>query len=153
MILLSALSVSIKCDDNGTVYADGANVFSCINSLQTFTMPRATRVVAIRGGNGKGKAYIVAGFSSGFKTLSGSDSDKWKCIATLYSNWDDADYDDSEWSLAADKEPHDVDFVTGAIKIWTDEVKTSRYVYCRGHMGERTRIHVHVQYMYTCSSG
>ena len=134
--LFSGVSVDSRCDDRCTLYADGSRLFDFENRpLQINIIPRATRVVAIQGYNGRGRAFIAAGFSNGFKT----DTEKWKCTVEWSAGWNTAHYNDSHWSPAADMQRNDirgVDFVTGEKAIWTRVVKDNSYVYCRGYLGE-----------------
>ena len=133
--MLSGVSVDSRCDDRGTLYADGSKLFNFENrALQINIIPKATRVVSIQGHNGGGRAFIVAGFSNGFKT----DTEKWNCTAEWSAGWNTVHYDDSHWSPAKDMQRSDIqaDFVTGEKAIWTRVVKDNSYVYCRGYLGE-----------------
>ena len=132
--LFSGVSVHIRCDDNATLYADGYRIFHFGNAFAKNVIPKATRVVAVQGYNYWGHAFIVAGFSNGFKT----DTEKWKCTDQLYPGWKTAGYDDSHWSPASDQNQPDVDadFVTEERAIWTDNVFENSDVYCRGYNGD-----------------
>ncbi len=124
-------SVSVQSDETITVYADGVRVVDGDNTKKI--IPRATRVLAIRGLNSvKTGAYIAASFSTGFKTA----IDRWKCTNQEYPGWRNVDYDDTDWSPAVEYGPaRNVD----AQKIWTADTVTGQYVYCRGYFGKMIR--------------
>ena len=135
---MAGVYVSFRCDDRCKVYADGDKIIDQTDGYTINIIPRATRVVAIQGYNDRSGAYIVGGFSNGFQTVSGSD--KWKCTDQEYLEWKTAVYDDSGWSPAADHgSDSDIKFGSGATarKIWTKDIPTDSYVYCRGHIGEQ----------------
>lgn len=75
------------------MYADGIKMFDCENNDKYNVIPKAARVVSIRGYNRRGKAYFVATFSNGFKTISGSD--KWTCTDEEHPGWMAVDFNDS----------------------------------------------------------
>ena len=116
----------MRADDRATFYADGSNVANVKNRNTRNIIPRTTRVVAVQAYNGGARAFILAGFSNGFKT----DTVKWNCTDQLYTGRKTADYDDSHWSPAVDSGHFfDVDFVTDERAIWTEEVHDNSYVY------------------------
>ena len=130
----SGVSVHSRCNETATLYADGSRIFDCGNSFTRNIIPKTTRVVAVKGHNDGGRAFIVAGFSNGFKT----DTEKWKCTDQLYPDWKTAGYNDSLWSPASDQNrtEFDADFVADELVIWTDSVSENSDVYCRGYIGE-----------------
>lgn len=125
--------MSIKCDDRGTVYADGIKMFNCENSFNYNIIPRATRVVSIVGYNDGGHGDVAAAFSNGFTTFGGSD--KWKCTDQEYPGWREVNFDDSGWSQAWDHGPEN-SRIGPARNIWTRDITELAYVYCRGHISE-----------------
>ena len=131
--LFSGVSVHSRCDDSATVYVDGSKIFDVRNSFTRNIIPKATRVVAVQGHNDKDNAFIVAGFSNGFKT----DTEKWKCTDQLYLGWKTAGYNDGHWSPASDKNRSgfDADFVNDERTIWTANVFENSDVFCRGYNG------------------
>ena len=137
-LFISGVSISIRCDSAQQVYADGKKMLECRDIYQVNILPRITRVVAIRGFNGGGDAYIAAGFSNGFKTL--SNNNKWRCTDQEHDGWRDVDFDDTEWPQATDYgADNQIKFVTDGIsarKIWIQNIRSSSFIYCRGHIGE-----------------
>ena len=126
-----------RADGNTTIYADGKQVGSTGHWAEIWTglMPPSTRVVAVHVHNYNATGFLVASFSTGFKT-----SEEWKCSTTAEVGWTDVDFNDTEWPAAARKDGSVVGidgdpFWGGATVIWTQADLSGRDMYCRGKIG------------------
>ena len=98
VILALAKTVYMYGDDSATLYVDNNQVLSqTYPNIVTSVISSASSLLAL-------SVYNVNGLTGAILSLTYggclTNSSSWRCTDTLYSNWNQINYDDSSWPLA-----------------------------------------------------